>query len=91
MSKFKTEQERKEHYKQYEKNRYLKDKLNGGNNRELNPQKRGEIIECECGAKITRGSKSRHEETIKHKNYLDNGITTTSKTPESTSKEKNRN
>jgi hypothetical protein len=29
-----------------------------------------EIIKCECGASFTKKSKSRHEKTLKHLNYL---------------------
>ena len=62
----------KEKRKQYDRNRYLKDKQNGGNNRESEEAiaRRKEIIDCECGAKIKRGYLSQHEKTIKHQNFV---------------------
>jgi hypothetical protein len=65
---------KKEKRKQYERNRYLKDKQNCKNNRLLNLEetkaRRKEIVECECEAKITRGGVLKHEKTIKHQNFV---------------------
>jgi hypothetical protein len=63
----------KEKRKEYERNRYLKGKQNGKNNRLLNPEetnaRKKEIFDCECGAKVTRGGVSKHEKIIKHQNF----------------------
>jgi len=62
----------KEKKKQYERNRYSKDKLNGGGKRNSEEAKarKKELSECECGAKISRGWVSNHEKSIKHQNFV---------------------
>jgi hypothetical protein len=58
----------KEKRKEKDRIRHLKDKQNGKNKIESEESKarKKEIVECVCGAKVTRGHLSNHEKTIKH-------------------------
>ena len=54
-----TEEDKKEYHKEYYKEWYEK-------NKEKLKEQQGIKYECECGATISRNSKSRHIKTIKH-------------------------
>jgi hypothetical protein len=82
---FRTEEEDKEYYKEYSKERYTqnKDKIlekkkqyrikNREKILEKNKQyriKNREKYTCICGSTLTKHSKARHEKTLKHINFL---------------------
>ena len=50
---------------------HLRDALYRQAHREEHKAWASEVVQCECGSKITRSTKARHENTLKHTTYID--------------------
>lgn len=57
-------EQNKEHIRELQKNLLTQEKI------EMYAKPAKEVITCECGSQITKGSKSRHESSKKHQDYL---------------------
>jgi hypothetical protein len=64
------ETKRKEYYKSHKEELSEKSKVYRYLHRDKIKEKNSEIIECVCGNSFTKKSKSRHEKTLKHLDYL---------------------
>ena len=71
---YRSEEERKEYYKEYRENNRdrmcAKKKLYYENNRDRMCARMGEIVICECGCESQRGNLSNHRKSKKHLNRM---------------------
>jgi hypothetical protein len=71
------EEKRKEYYELHKEELSEKSKIYRELNKEKIKQRDFEIIKCVCGKSFIKKSKSRHEKTLKHLDYINNLTNTT--------------